>query len=119
MSVSPTCTAASGVPSVAEPWATRRIMTSASGITGRSSAPRTQSSRSTLAKSAYRGTRSSMSSSAVRITSRVVPMEAAASFSSARRWRAQYCSVLSNAASPTAYTSPEGSRSGHISVVQA
>ncbi len=46
-------------------------------------------------------------------------MAAAASFRTASRCRAQCCSVLSNAATATAVTSPDGSRTGHISMVRA
>ncbi|CAM5336745.1 hypothetical protein SVIOM74S_07897 [Streptomyces violarus] len=108
-----------GVPSLTDPWATRRNTISSVDTVGDSSAPRTQSNRSTLAKSANRGTTTSISSSAVRTTSRVVPMAAAASFSRASRCRAQYCSVLSMAARAVPRRSPEGSRTGHISVTQA
>lgn len=46
-------------------------------------------------------------------------MPVAASFSRASRRRAQYCSLLSKAARATAVGSPEASRSGHISMLQA
>ncbi len=45
-------------------------------------------------------------------------MPAAASFSRASRCWARYCSVLSNAARPTPFTSPESPLRGHISMLQ-
>ncbi|WP_322973290.1 hypothetical protein [Actinacidiphila soli] len=111
---------ASGVPSVGERWVTLRITTAPStGPAVGSSPSTTDSSRSTLAKSANLGTTVTASSWTVRVTSSVVPMAAAASLSSAIRCRAQCCSLLSKAASATARTRPEGSRTGHISVFQA
>lgn len=116
---SPGFSAAPRLPSTTERWATRRSSVALPGAAGGSCAPRTQSSRSTVAKSAYCGTRSSISSSAVRTTSSVVPMRVAASLSRARRRRAQYCSLLSKAARATAVGVPAPSRSGHISMLRA
>ncbi|CAL9359163.1 hypothetical protein SUDANB176_00638 [Streptomyces sp. enrichment culture] len=105
-SVRPRRTAASGAPSAAERCATRRSRAPSTGRAGGSSAPRTQSSRSTAAKSANPGAMSSTSSPAVRTTSRVVPIRAAASFSSASRSRARRCSLLSAAVAVAQHDRP-------------
>ena len=65
-----------------------------------------------MAKSANPVTATSASSSAVQVTSRVVPMRTLASFSTARRRRARYCSVMSITSADTPSTAPAGSFSG-------
>ena len=90
-----------------------------SGGTGSGSSPRTtDSSRSTVAKSANPVTATSASSSAVRVTSRVLPMRRLASLSTARRRRAQYCSVVSITSADNPCTAPLPSFNGERNIDQ-
>jgi hypothetical protein len=90
------------------------------GGTGSGSSPSaTDSSRSTVTKSAKPVTATSASSSAVRVTSRVLPMRRLASLRTARRRRAQYCSVVSKTAADMPRTAPLSSFSGERNIDQA
>ena len=118
-STSSTSATASGVPGMMDWWAARRnTVALATAPVGGSSPSKTESIRSMQAKSASRGTATSASSWAVCSRSRVEPMRALASFSTASRSRARCRSVMSSTAWQTANTSPERSLSGKTELDQ-
>lgn len=100
--------------------AIRRSRTGPTNGPGAGSSPLSRaSSRSTRAESANRGTATAVSSRAVRVTSRVLPMRMAALSSRAIRFRERLVSVTSITVVQTPSVCPRPSRSGLAETLRA